>query len=163
MLIDTAECLLEAAKAAWASTGATVPASAHVTAGLTVYDDCCPDGLLLLTIDQLAWFNPFPTDQNAGFGVTPPTPCRGTIGAYATLHIGLCVPVLDAQGRAPDPAAEQLARLAVVDLVEAMMTALSCPASDCWVMGGGGFAPSEGGCLIAQVGFRLDGRCSPCP
>ena len=167
MIGDVAVCLLTEAAAAWASTGRPVPPSARVYVGSAPYDDCCDPGLLMVTVDALAWFNPFPVEQGGqvtgiGAGSPMPRPCFGSLGAYTTVHIGLCVPVVDERGVPPSPAAESRALLDVLDLAEVIATRLACD-SDCWTIGPTAFLGPEGGCFAAQISLRVDGTCDPCP
>jgi hypothetical protein len=164
VITSAAVDLLDRAVDAWELyTGDDPPAGARVVVGGPAYDECCP-ALLVLTLDAFVFFDPFPLEQagqNPGFGGATgarPRVCGGTLGALATLHVGICVPVLDDRGRAPEPAAEQAAHLQLVGLVDAIARALTCDGDERWLVGmtALGLAP-EGGCLVAQMALRIDG------
>lgn len=170
MIADTAACLLDHVTAWWLSTGRPAPADPRVVLGAPAYDSCCPDGLLIVSVDQLVWFDPFPAEQlgqlpgiGAGVAVVP-LPCRGTLGAFATIHVGLCVPVLDNQGHPPESDAETAANLNVLDLAEVIASGLNCTrfAEDCWSVGTVVFTGAEGGCTVALITVRIAGSCD-CP
>jgi hypothetical protein len=162
VIAEAASCLLAAATAAWDAAGRIVPADARVVVGDVPFDQCCPDGLLLVSVDQLVWFNPFPVEQLGQLpGIAPPrSPCLGHLGAYCTVHMGLCVPVINAQGQ--PPADEEAVHLALLDLAETIATALACPADECWVLGPVFWAGAQGGCLVAQLQVRIDNQCESC-
>jgi hypothetical protein len=164
---DVATCLAQEAAAAWTATGRAQP-PAQLVVGDVSYDSCCPDGLLIVSVDQLVWYNPFPVEQlgqvvGAPMLTATPQPCRGTLGAYATVHVGLCIPVLDERGRAPDAEVAAAAMLDVLDLTEVVANGISCPPNECWLVGIITWGGTEGGCLVGQISVRLDGRCDPCP
>jgi hypothetical protein len=164
---DAVTCLAEAAAGEWAETGRPVP-PLQVVVGDVSYDSCCPDGLLIVSVDQLVWYNPFPAEQAGQVTGAPilgplPGPCRGTLGAYVTIHVGLCVPVLDERGNAPDPELAAEAMLDVLDLTEAVARGLTCPDDECWLVGVITWGGTEGGCLVGQISVRLDQGCESCP
>jgi hypothetical protein len=167
MIHDTAQRLLAAALVAWQSTGRADPAMYEVVVGNWAMDDCCK-GVLVLSVDQLVWWNPFPFEsllRSATAGIAlpfaPSTPCIGTLGAAATLNVGLCIPVVLDDGRPPDQTAETAAMAELLDLVEVITTALACDDPDCWVIGGVVFNGQEGGCLLGQIAVRLDSCPAP--
>lgn len=167
MIADVATCLLAAAKDAWVDTARPAPPNAKVVVGATAYDECC-EGMLIVSIDQLVWFDPFPVEQagqTAAPGAFPSAvrPCRGTLGAYATIHVGLCGPVMNERGEAPTAQAEQEAGLDLLDLAETIGRTLACASEECWTIGSIAVGGLEGGCNVAQIQARIDGTCEPCP
>lgn len=157
---DVAADCLEAALAGWRVTGLPDPALQSVMVGEVAIEDCC-EGVLVLGIEQLVWWQPFPFEALArGGAVTIPfvtgVPCIGTLGAVATLWIGRCVPVPDLN--APDPVATAEAMALLVDLTQTIGAEMACADPDRWVVGGADFAGTEGGCLFGRLAVRLDGR-----
>lgn len=163
MIADVATDLLAAALAAWRDTGVADPGVQRVVVGDVALDDCC-ERLLIVSIDQLVWWNPFPFEALArgGGGVVipfaPQGPCIGSLGAAATVWVGRCIPVLDNRGAAPEADDEQGAQVELVDLAQAVAGTLAClaDAEDRWAIGGVSFLGTEGGCLVAQIAARLD-------
>lgn len=161
MISDVATDLLNAAADAWLTTGIPLPDTDRVVVGDVALDDCCP-GLLVVSIDQLVWWNPFPFESltRGGAGLVipfaPQSPCIGTLGAAATVWVGQCIPVLDSSGNPPDPAAEQEAQTMLADLTQTVAGALACADPERWVVGGVTFVGTEAGCLVGQIAARLD-------
>jgi hypothetical protein len=162
MISDVAADCLEAALDGWRETGLPDPADVRVVVGDVAIEQCC-DGVLVLGIEQLVWWNPFPFEalQRGGAVTIPfvgPDPCIGTFGAAATLWIGRCVPVMDERGAGPDPLAEAEAMALVVDLTQTIAETMACEAPERWAVGGADFVGTEGGCLYGRLAVRLDAR-----
>jgi hypothetical protein len=160
VLTDVAEALRLTALEAWMNCRDDEPCNTKVVVGQWALDECCC-GVLVVSLDQFTWWNPFPFDAFQRGGLVaipfaPSAPCMGTLGALATIHVGLCVPVVDDRGLPPPAGAESSAMIEVADLAQCIAKAVVCAGDDCWVIGGTAFQGAEGGCLLAQIAVRLD-------
>jgi hypothetical protein len=162
LITDTAEALLAQALEGWRATGLPDPTAHRVVVGAVAVDDCCT-GFLIVSIDQLLWFDPFPVEAlrrtsatGQAVNLAPTEPCSGTLGADVTIHVGMCIPSMDSTGRPPDPAEESAAMKAVVDVAETIEEFIVCANEDCWTIGATTFIGPDGGCLIAQISARID-------
>lgn len=167
MISDVANSALAAALTGWLSTGLAAPGVVRVEVGDPVVDECC-DGLLILSLGPLTWWNPFPfeatqrsTGSGSGGGAVVPfmgagAPCAGTLGALAFLWVGRCLPVMSETGAPPDPEVETAEMLLLADLTQTIATSMVCGDDDPWAVGGADWLAVEGGCILGRIALRLD-------
>ena len=160
LLIGLLDCVCTALNAS--SNPCKCPCRKFINVGETVWDDCCPDGQLWVSMERTFTYEKFPIAS------AYPTGCQSPLAADVVVGLIRCAPTADAQGNPPTPDNYTNNAINMYADAQAIYQGLICcllPTRKCqeFAMGAQRFIGPRGGCVGVEtrLTIQLTDPCFP--